>query len=458
MSILGDLAPALESASELAAYLEAGGKPKSDWRIGTEHEKFGFRKDDLRPLGYEGPQGIATLLNGVAAEFGWRPVLEGENVIALTLDGQAITLEPGGQIELSGAPLDSIHDTCAEVYAHLGQLKALAEGMGVGFIGTGFQPKWAVADMAQVPKARYGIMRAAVPAAGTHGLDMMFRTCTVQVNLDFASEADMVRKFRVGLALQPVATALFANSPFTDGKPNGYQSYRSFVWQNTDPARTGGLPFVFEDGMGFERYVDYALGVPMYFVVRDGRFIDAKGQPFGDFLAGQLEALPGTRPTLDDWETHLTTMFPDVRMKRFLEMRGADGGPWSRICALSALWTGLLYDGASLDAAWDMVKGWSAEARAELAVQVPRLGLGAPAPPGSGAETVAGLAKLVLEISAAGLARRKRIGAGGNDESKYLDNLWEAAESGRTLASELLSHFEGRWNRSVDPMFAEYPF
>ena len=455
MNVLGDVTPTVESEADLAAFFEAGSKPKSDWRIGTEHEKFAHTKSDLRPIPYDGARGVGALLRGVQEEFGWQPVFERENLIALTQDGQAITLEPGGQIELSGAPLDSIHETCVEVYAHLGQLKAVAEPMGIGFIGAGFHPKWALADIPQMPKARYGIMRGVMPTVGKHGLDMMYRTCTVQVNLDFSSEADMVRKFRVGLALQPIATALFANSPFVEGKPNGFKSFRSYVWQHTDPARTGILPFVFEDGFGFERYVDYALNVPMYFVVRDGGYVDAKGQTFREFLGGKLDALPGQKPHLGDWETHLTTLFPDVRMKQFLEMRGADGGPWSRICALSALWTGILYDGSALDAAWDLVKDWTAQDCAALADEVPRLGLEAPAPPSSGMTSVAGLALSMLDISAAGLSARNRIGPGGTDERTYLDGLGVIAETGRSPASQLLTKFNGPWNGSVDPLFTE---
>ncbi|HET6467122.1 MAG TPA: glutamate--cysteine ligase, partial [Geminicoccaceae bacterium] len=344
---------------QLIEFIAAGCKPKAAWRIGTEHEKFGFTREDLRPLPYEGEGGIRALLEGLAARFGWRAVEEQGRPIALSRAGASVTLEPGGQFELSGAPVTTLHETCEEVHAHLDQVRAVADPLGVGMLGIGFQPKWRREDIPWMPKGRYRIMRAYMPKKGRLGLDMMLRTCTIQVNLDFASEADMVKKFRVGLAWQPVATALFANSPFTEGRPNGFVSYRSHIWTDTDPDRSGILPFVFEDGMGFERYVEHALDVPMYFVYRDGRYIDASGQSFRDFLAGRLPALPGEIPTLGDWSDHLTTLFPEVRLKRFLEMRGADGGPWRSLCALPALWVGVLYDQPTLDAAWDRVKDWT---------------------------------------------------------------------------------------------------
>ena len=371
LTVLSEADAPLTTKAELVAYLETGSRPQAEWRIGTEHEKFGFTKADLRPLPYEGPHGIRAMLEGLQ-RFGWAPVREGGKVIALRQDGQSVTLEPGGQLELSGAAVETLHQTCDEVHDHLNQVRTVADEIDVAFMGVGFQPKWRREDMPVMPKGRYSIMREYMPKRGNLGLDMMFRTCTVQVNLDFASEADMVRKFRVGLALQPIATALFANSPFIEGQPNGFLSYRSHIWTDTDPDRTGILPFVFEDGMGFERYADYALDVPMYFVYRDGAYIDASGQSFRDFLAGKLAALPGERPRLRDWEDHLTTPFPEVRLKRFLEMRGADGGPWRRLCALPALWVGLLYDQGALDAAWDLVKGWTPEEHQALRAEVPR--------------------------------------------------------------------------------------
>ncbi len=398
---------------QLVAYLEAGCKPEADFRIGTEHEKFGFHKDTLRPLAYEEPGGIRALLEGLAARFGWEIVREGDNPVALRQGGASVTLEPGGQLELSGAPVEDIHATCCEVHTHLEQVRQVAEPLGVGMLGMGFQPKWRREEIPWMPKGRYAIMRRWMPKRGGHGLDMMLRTCTIQVNLDFADEADMVKKFRVGLALQPVATALFANSPFADGRPTGYLSYRSHVWNDTDPDRCGILPFVFEAGMGFERYADYVLDVPMYFVYRHGRYIDAAGQSFRDFLAGRLPALPGEVPTLADWADHLTTVFTEVRLKRYIEMRGADGGRWQKLCGLPALWTGLLYHRPSLDAAWDLCRDWTLEEHQYLRREVPRLGLKTP----FRGRTLRDVALEVLALADAGLSARNRVGAAGHDET-----------------------------------------
>jgi glutamate--cysteine ligase len=327
-----------------AGCMEAGCKPPEAWRIGTEHEKFAYTREDLRPLPYEGERSIRALLEGLVARFGWEPMFEAGKPIALTKDGCSVTLEPGGQFELSGAPLETLHETCDEVNTHLSQVKEIAEPLDIGLVGLGFLPKWRREDITWMPKGRYKIMRAYMPTKGNLGLDMMLRTCTVQVNLDFESEADMVAKFRTGLALQPIATGLFANSPFTEGKPNGFMSYRSHIWTDADPDRCGILPFVFEDAMGFERYAEHVLDVPMYFVYRNGQYLDASGQSFRDFLEGRLPALPGELPTTSDWADHLSTLFPEVRLKHFLEMRGADGGPGRNICALPAFWVGLLYD------------------------------------------------------------------------------------------------------------------
>jgi glutamate--cysteine ligase len=442
----------VESARELVEYLESGCKPESDWKLGTEHEKFGYTLDDLRPLPYEGERGIRAILTGLAERYDWRPVLEAGLPIALLDEtGASITLEPGGQLELSGAVLDSIHQTCTEVNTHLRQVRSVSEPLGIAFLGMGFQPKWGRADMQWMPKARYRIMRDYMSKVGSLGQDMMTRTCTVQVNLDFSSEADMVHKFRTSLALQPVATALFANSPFTDGRPNGYLSYRSHVWEDTDPDRTGMLPFVFEEAMGFERYTDYMLDVPMYFVYRDGEYIDASGQSFRDFLAGKLQAIPGERPTLKDWEDHLTTAFPEVRLKRYLEMRGADGGPWARLCALPALWVGLLYHRPSLDAAWDIARDWSLEERIRLRADVPKLGLQARVR----GQTVGDIAKQLIELARVGLAARGRLNAAGDNETGFLSPLQEVAETGVTPAERKLALFDGAWNGSVDPAFTE---
>ena len=438
---------------QLPAWFEAGCKPTSAWRIGTEHEKFAFRLTDLKPLPYDGPDGIGAHLQALT-RFGWAPVEENGRVIALSRGQASISLEPGGQVELSGAPVETIHQTCTEVHEHLSQIKAVDAELGTGMIGLGFNPKWPLNDVPWMPKDRYRIMRAYMPKRGDLGLDMMARTCTVQVNLDFASEADMVKKFRVSLALQPIATALFANSPFTGGKPNGFQSFRSHIWTDTDPDRCGDLPFVFEDGFGFERYADYALDVPMYFVYRDGRYLDASGQSFRDFLKGRLPALPGEVPLLTDWSDHLTTLFPEVRLKKFLEMRGADGGPWQRLCALPALWVGLLYDETALDDAWELVRDWSAEERAALRRDVPRLALATPFRDRSVRE----IALEVLAISGGGLRRRARPSDCGDDESGFLQPLVAIAESGETPAATLLKRFHGAWEGSIDPVFREFAY
>ncbi len=439
---------------DLVAYLERGNKPRDAWRIGTEHEKFVYALPDHRPLAYDGRPGIGALLEGLQ-RFGWEPVSEGGNVIALRMaDGCSITLEPGGQFELSGAPLRNIHETCHEVNEHLRQVKEICGEMGAGMVGLGFQPKATRDEIPWMPKGRYGIMRRYMPTRGSLGLDMMTRTCTVQVNLDFSSEADMVKKFRVGLALQPVATALFANSPFVDGRPSGYLSYRSQVWTDTDPDRAGMLPFVFEDGFGFERWVDYILDVPMYFVYRDGRYVDVAGKSFRDFMQGRLEGLEGELPSIGDWADHLTTAFPEVRLKHYLEMRGADGGPWRRLCALPALWVGLLYDAAALEAAWALCRDWSAEEREALRAAVPKTALKTQFRKG----TVQDLATDVLAIARQGLHARAAEDHFGEDEAHFLSALEEIAETGITPAEELLDAYENRWNRSVDPLFKEYAY
>ncbi|MPZ10034.1 MAG: glutamate--cysteine ligase [Kiloniellaceae bacterium] len=436
--------------AQLVEYLEAGCKPADAWRIGTEHEKFCYSLDDFRPLPYEGARSIRALLEGLQ-RFGWAPVTEGDNVIALTKNGAGVSLEPGGQFELSGAPLKTIHDTCSEVNIHLDQIREIAGPLGVAAMGLGFQPKWARAEIPWMPKGRYKIMGEYMPKKGTLGLDMMLRTCTVQVNLDFASEADMVKKFRASLALQPVATALFANSPFTEGRPNGFLSYRSHIWTDTDPDRCGILPFVFEDGMGFERYVDHVLDVPMYFVYRDGRYIDASGQSFRDFLAGRLPALPGERPRIGDWADHLSTLFPEVRLKKFLEMRGADGGPWKSLCALPAFWVGLLYDQGALDAAWDLVKDWTLEDHQYLRNEVPKQALHTPFRGG----TLNAIARQAVDIADAGLKARKRLDGQGDNESHFLALLHTRVEREKCPAEYLLDDFHGRWKQSIDPIFTE---
>ncbi|MBD8548416.1 glutamate--cysteine ligase [Sphingomonas sp. CFBP 8760] len=451
--------PIIESRDQLIASFARGEKPADRWRIGTEHEKFVYRTADHRAPSYDEPGGIRDLLMALT-EHGWRPVEEigpdgSTNVIALNGADGSVSLEPAGQFELSGAPLENLHQTCAETGRHLEQVKAAGERLGVGFLGLGMWPDKTRAELPVMPKGRYGIMRRHMPRVGKLGLDMMLRTCTIQVNLDYASEADMVKKFRVGLALQPLATALFANSPFTEGKPNGMLSFRSHIWSDTDPQRTGMLPFVFEDGFGYERYADYMLDVPMYFVYREGRYIDAAGLSFRDFLRGELSVLPGEKPTLDDWTDHLSTAFPEVRLKTFLEMRGADGGPWNRICALPAFWVGLLYDDAALDAAWDLVKHWTLEERQALRDAVPAMALDAPLPGGGRLRDIAGA---VLDIAHAGLAARGRFNASGDDETGFLEPLREIVRSGKVPAEMLLERYHGDWNGDVSRIYAEARF
>ncbi len=446
--------PRIETRDDLLKVFAKGEKTRDRWRIGTEHEKFVYRTADHRAPTYDEPGGIRELLKGLE-RFGWSPIVEGGNVIALSGTDGAVSLEPAGQLELSGAPRDNLHETCAETGRHLAQVKAVGDELGLGFLGLGLWPDKTRAELPIMPKGRYAIMLRHMPRVGTMGLDMMLRTCTIQTNLDYATEADMVQKFRTSLALQPLATALFANSPFLEGKPNGYLSYRSHIWTDTDPARTGMLPFVFEDGFGYERYADYMLDVPMYFVFRDGKYIDAAGLSFRDFLAGKLEVLPGETPTLTDWNDHLSTAFPEVRLKSFLEMRGADGGRWHKICALPALWVGLLYDQSALDGAWDLVKGWSIADHQRIRNEVPKLGLATRAPDG---RSFRELASEVLDIAAVGLGARARLNDAGDSEAGYLDPLRDVVRSGKTPADVLLDLYQGEWAGDISRVYDEKSF
>ncbi|HVY90601.1 MAG TPA: glutamate--cysteine ligase [Hyphomonadaceae bacterium] len=451
---IDETAPRIRNKRELVERLESGNKPRTKWRVGTEHEKFGFTEKTLRPLPYDGRVSIKALLDGLHKQFGWAPIREGDKIIGLKKGGASVSLEPGGQFELSGAPLETIHDTCSEISSHLRETRAIAEPMGAAFLGLGFSPIWSLDETPMMPKGRYGIMKAYMAKVGRLGRQMMFRSCTVQSNLDFSSETDMVRKMRVSLALQPIVTALFANSPFAEGRTNGFLSYRAHVWSDTDPDRTGMLPFAFEPGFGFERYVDYALDVPMYFVRRDGKYIDCSGQSFRAFMAGKLPMLPGERPAMDDFDDHISTIFPEVRLKTFLEMRGADAGPQARLCALSALWAGVLYDAASLDGAWELVKGWTAVEREALRRAAPALGLKAPIR-NTNAQRIA---RELLGLASAGLARRDKLNSKGENETVFLTELQEIAETGITPAERLLANYNGKWKRDLTKVFQDVRF
>jgi len=453
---MSDTAPL--SRDQLIHAMSKGEKPRDQWRIGAEHEKFGFDKSTLRRPAYEGENGILAMLTGLQ-RFGWSPVEEAGRVIALERKNAegfsaSISLEPGGQFELSGAPLKDIHDICNETGQHLMEVKQVADQLNLGFLGLGFDPMWRREDIPVMPKGRYDIMRAYMPKKGDLGLDMMLRTCTIQANLDFDSEADMVMKFRTSLALQPIATALFANSPFTEGRPNGFLSARANVWTDTDPDRTGMLDFVFEDGFGYERYADYALDAPMYFAKRGETYVDLSGQSFRAFMDGKLDALPGDRATAKDWADHLTTLFPEVRLKQYLEMRGADGGPWSRICALPALWAGILYDAPSLAAAWDLCKDWDIADHERLRRDVTRLGLKAEV----NGRSVRDIAVDMVNIAKQGLKNRARFSGGMVDERGYITELEDIADSGVTSADRLLELYNGEWGGDISRVYRDMAY
>ncbi len=439
--------------ADLAAYLASGCKPKERWRVGAEHEKFGFRQRSWAPVPYEGPDGIRAMLQGLT-RFGWAPVVEAGHIIGLEKDGASVSLEPGGQFELSGAPLEDMHQICAETGRHLEEVRAVADELGLGFIGLGFSPLWRREEVPVMPKGRYDIMRAYMPKKGGLGLDMMLRTCTVQSNHDFSDEADMVAKFRVSLALQPVTTALFANSPFMEGRPSGFLSTRANVWTDTDPDRTGMLDFVFADGFGFEAYAEYALDVPMYFAKRGDEYLDLSGRSFRAFMRGELSEIPGERPRLKDWNDHLTTLFPEVRLKTYLEMRGADAGPWSRICALPALWTGILYDDQALAVAWDLCRNWTSEDRVRLRADAARLGLKAEV----AGRPLQDIARDLVNIARGGLRRRGRLSGGFVDETGYLAELDAIVETGLTPAERLLHLYHGPWAGDVTRAFQDLAY
>ncbi len=451
-----DFSP-IEGIDELVGYLAAGCKPREKWRIGTEHEKFPFYIDGNSPVPYGGERGIRAILEGMQEKLGWDPIIDAGRIIGLVEPtGQgAISLEPGGQFELSGAPLETIHQTCREGNAHLAQVREIAEPLGIRFLGLGGSPKWTLAETPKMPKSRYEIMTRYMPKVGTKGLDMMYRTCTIQVNLDFESEADMRRKMQVSLKLQPLSTALFANSPFTDGRPNGLQSWRGDIWRDTDNQRAGMLEFCFSPDFGFADYVEWALDVPMYFVIRDGNYHDMTHVSFRQFMEGAARTgIPDGMPTMGDWANHLSTLFPDVRLKRFLEMRGADGGPWRRICALPAFWVGLLYDREALDAAEALTSSWTYAETLAMRDAVPEMGIAAP----FRNTTLREIAREVLAISRLGLKNRGKLNRDGYDETSFLSTLEEVVSRGTTSAEEMLSAYHTRWGGSIEPVFLEHAY
>jgi glutamate--cysteine ligase len=433
----------IERFEQLAELVESGSKPKSEWRIGTEHEKFGWLTDSRKPLPYAGDRSIKALFDGLTAQHGWEPMSEGGNVIGLKRGGATVSLEPGGQFELSGAAVENLNETAAELQNHLDEVRGIADPLGIRFMGIGAAPEWTHDQMPVMPKGRYRLMTDYMGRVGTHGTQMMYRTCTVQVNLDYASEADMVKKLRVSLALQPVATALFASSPFFDGKLNGHKSWRSRIWRGLDNSRTGMLPFAFKGDFGFQAYVDWVLDVPMYFVYRDGTYINALGQSFRDFLKGELPALPGEKPTLSDWADHMTTVFPEARVKKYIEMRGADMGDQAHVVALPAFWVGLMYDQTALDAAWDLVKGLDADTREGLRVAASVDGLAGEA----GGVKIIDLARAAVGLSHAGLAAR------GLDEERHLAPLMQTLATGKTQADRWLDLYHGDWKGDLTPIY-----
>ncbi len=445
-----DMIP-IETRDDLVDWIAKGAKPAEYFKIGTEHEKFPYFKNTFDPVPYEGPNGVRALLDGMQTVTGWQPILENDKPIGLfdTVNGGAISLEPGGQFELSGAPLPTLHDTLSETLQHMADVKQVADPLGIGFLALGCSPKWALDKTPVMPKARYKIMAGYMPKVGSYGLNMMFRTSTVQVNLDFASEADMVKKLRVSVALQPIATAIFANSPFTDGKPNGFQSFRSEIWRDTDNQRSGMLPFIFEDGMSFERYVDYALNVPMYFLKRGDTYHNVAGASFKDLMSGRFTPMPHERAYISDWANHLGTIFPEVRLKRYLEMRGGDVGPLPMIVAFSAFWTGLLYNSIALDAAWDIAKNWTADQRQMLRDHVPRHSLKAQV----NGRNVLDIARELLDISASGLKARARLDSVGHNEVKYLEPLYVLLNKGQTQSDVLIDLYNTDWQKNIQAVF-----
>ena len=450
---MGNHSTIIKDVGQLVEWIAKGAKPAADWRIGTEHEKFLFHRDSLRPVAYDGDSGVEAMLNALCKVIGDKatPIIEKGKIIGLKDgDGGSVSLEPGGQLELSGAPLSNLHQTCAETGRHLRHMRAVSSALGVGMLGIGFQPKWRRDDISWMPKGRYQIMRNHMPKVGTMGLDMMLRSCTVQVNLDYADEADMRRKFRTSLALQPIATALFANSPFKDGKPSGWLSGRAHVWTDTDNARCGVPSCVFDPHFGYEQWIDYILDVPMYFLHRGEDYVDVAGKSFRDYLAGTLAGFEGEPPQMADFEDHITTAFPEVRLKQYLEMRGADSGSWANICALPAYWVGLLYCDEALAEAEDLVRDVGADDVMAARLSVAKDGLRGKL----GAHDVATLAKKTIDIASKGLRNRGIFDDGGDDESGFLQPLRKVIATQKTPAEVMLDLYHGEWAEDIDQVFA----
>ena len=441
--------------SQMVDWLSGQAKPPSQWRIGTEHEKFLFHKQDNWPVGYEGARGIETILNRLQAEYQMAPIMEKGQIIGLKDNqGGSITLEPGGQLELSGAPLENLHQTCKETGTHLKQMKHVISDLDIGMLGVGFQPVWGRDDISWMPKGRYKIMREYMPKRGNLGLDMMLRSCTVQVNLDYADEQDMARKFRTSLALQPVATALFASSPFKDGKPSGLKSTRAHVWTDTDPDRCGVPPIVFDSGFGYEAWIDYILDVPMYFLHRGEDYVDVSGLSFADFMAGRLKGFEGQYPSLHDFEDHITTAFPEVRLKGYLEMRGADSGSWNNICALPALWVGALYDDEALSRAEELVAGITADDVENARHSAATDGLAGK----FGDHLMIDIARQFVDIASDGLKARARLDSSGTDERGFLSPLKTILKTEQTNADLMLAAFDGEWQGDIHKIFVHHDF
>ena len=434
------------SKESLISFFKNGCKEKKNWKVGTEHEKFGFNRSNLKPITYED---ILKIFNGLSERYLWKKKIENNYLVALEKDGSSITLEPGGQIELSGSPKDSLFETCKEVNEHQKELDDICKNLEIDFMGMGVLPKWKLKDIPLMPKDRYKIMKSYMPKVGSNGVDMMQRTATIQANFDYSSEEDMIKKFRVGLSLQPAIIGLYANSPFVDGKLTNFLSYRSYIWTKTDNQRCGILPFVFDEGFSFEMYVDYLLNVPMYFIIRGDKYLKITNYNFNDFLAGKIKNIGKVKPTYKDWVNHISTVFPEVRLKSYIELRGVDGGPWSRVCALPAFWTGILYDETVLNDVWEKIKKWNFKDVKNFYSNVRKLGLKALTPDGS---PLSKFLSDLLKLSSKGLENRK-IFLNGKNESIFLEPLDRILESGLSPAETWKNLFLSEWKENIDNIY-----